>query len=138
MSKKFICITQENHLTAFIGPSGNSYTSMKGEPFEVHLPVDIEFFKKKKQMEEWTLFNKPKIEKNNGSAENLLKVLKSLGISKKSVATLSHVYNDEDVLRTKIEGGIDLTEEISKTDAKKVVDHYMKQYTDNGNKTEEE
>jgi hypothetical protein len=127
MAKKFICTTQEQHLTTYIGPSGRSYESMRGYEFSVDLEQDIEFFSKKRQMQEVGLFKPAPIIIVKDASEKLQDLLNSLGIAKTSVKKLVDIYMEENVLLTEIEAGNDLSRDINKKDAAKVVAYLLKE-----------
>lgn len=131
---KFVCITQSDGMTVFTGPSGTQYTSTYGEPFVVSLLQDIEYFKKNKRFEDYGLFKKPKLPPKNQNTLDL--ELAHLGLSAKSMKTLTELYVTMDVLRNQVLGGSDLTADISKKDASKVVKFVMPD-TDNLDNTDE-
>ena len=121
-------MTQSDGMTVFTGSSGTQYTSTYGEPFVVTIQQDIEYFRKNKRFEECGLLKKPKLPPKN---QNTLDVeLAHFGLSNKSMNTLVELYQTMDVLRTQVLGGSDLTADISKKDASKVV-KYVLPNTDN-------
>jgi hypothetical protein len=52
---KFICPTQMDRLTSFVGDTGIPYTSERGRPFEVLEPRDIAHFEKQRRIKKYTL-----------------------------------------------------------------------------------
>ena len=122
---KFVCVTQEARIASFTGPSGNLYRSYRGQPLEVTNKLDLEFFKNKRQFEEYNFFKKPKVPEV--AETDLSKLLDDLKVSNKSKETLLALCETEDVLKGFITQGVDLSTEISKTDAEKVTAYINKQ-----------
>ena len=118
MTKKFVCVTQSDGITTFTGASGTVYTSYLGVGFDVSEPADIEQFTKNKRFEVGGLLKKPKVAVPK--VPTLAEDLAGLKLAKKSLDTLSDLYENLEILRSEVFKGNDLTGDINKTDAEKV------------------
>ncbi len=111
---KFIFKTHRGGLTTYDGPSGKRYTIDGHLPFEVKIPMDIEFFSSKrheKRFEKVGFFSQTTEQVTVSFEEELGKVPK---LSKKTIDRIVKVYGNLDTLVKTVERKYTLDSEIAK------------------------
>lgn len=126
---KFICITQHSSLQSFTGPSGESYTSLRGRSFIVSSEQDIKYFEKNHRFEKEGLVKKiiakatgkkPKVSVTDEEAEALDEFLEETSMSKKGKEEVKKFYGGLSKVTQEYLAGNQF-EELPKTQAKKLI-----------------
>lgn len=123
--EKFMCVSQNQRMLNFNGPSGITYYSFANKYFDVHNKDDIDFFNKNKRFEKKSFLEtlniteKPKSEYKEHDVD-LKEYLESLGLSKSSINKVMHVYNTKKQLLDDGEQGFKFENILPKAQAMKL------------------
>jgi hypothetical protein len=97
---KFLCVTQIQNMANYSGPSGVSYTSLRGIPFNVISEIDVAYFDKKKQFEKVGFFKKPKMQEQQLVEPTISQFFAGVeGISKTTIDKLEKAFESIRVLK---------------------------------------
>lgn len=112
----FRCTTQVNGLLGLNGPSGKSYESHLGLSFVVEDPLDIEYFKNKRQFEEVGLIARVLEKPGKTPHEILEEYLKKAKVSKQGVEEILARYPDVETFQSEVKSGQDVSTFLDKKD----------------------